>query len=207
MKVFQNHNISFYLLFLFLGSTAMTCSNKRTTDRDGKDMTGLVEKVESQKVMIYGGDPATLDNNKLQSRFYLVRHAEKQTDGKDPDLLPEGVERANRLAEIMKKVPLRRIFSTNYRRTQRTAAPVAADMHLQVINYDTKEFQGIFEHLLSQVGNGNYLFVGHSNSIPFMLNHLTGKEVYHNIPENVYEKFFVVSVYEDKRVNVLELKY
>ncbi len=194
-----------WMLILFCISSAMTCNSKRTVEND--PTSGLIKKVKPQEVMIHGGASAKLKNEQLQSRFFLVRHAEKVLRQKDPDLLPEGQERAERLAKILNKIPMRRIYSTNYRRTQLTAAPIATNMHLQVINYTSKAFPDIFSQLLEQPGNGNYLFVGHSNSIPKMVNHLTGKEVYQSIPEEVYDKLFIVSVYENQEVEVLELKY
>ena len=206
MKKTNSIFLAFALMLIFFWiSSAMTCSSKRTIENDHR--SGLIEKVKPKEVMIYGGTSAELKNEQLQSRFFLVRHAEKVLQQKDPDLLPEGQERAKRLAQILNKIPMRRIYSTNYRRTQLTAAPIAADMHLQVINYVPKDGPEIFSQLLEQPGNGNYLFVGHSNSIPRMVNHLTGKEVYQNIPEDVYDKIFIVSVYENQEVEVLELKY
>jgi len=194
-----------WIILLFCICSAMTCSSKRTTEKD--QMHGLVDKIKPKEVMIYGGTSTAFNNDQLQSRFFFVRHAEKVLRQKDPDLLPAGKNRAKRLAKILDEIPLRRIYSTNYRRTQLTAAPVAANMHLQVINYITKDFTSISDQLLQQPGNGNYLFVGHSNSVPNMVNHLAGKEVYQNIPEDVYDQLFVVSVYENKKVEVLELKY
>lgn len=203
----RNTVISFFLLLAMglLISTSMSCSNKRTTDTETP--SGLVNKVKARKILIDGRKPARLDNEGLQSRFFLVRHAEKEKQRKDPGLLPEGKARAARLAAIFSDLSLRRVYSTNYQRTQLTAAPTAESMHLQIINYAPKGFADIFDQLLRQPPNGHYLLVGHSNSVPHMLNHLTGKEVYKSIPETDYDNFYVVSVYEDKRVAVLELKY
>lgn len=190
---------------VFWLTTSMTCSNKRTTEAVAVE--GLIKKIKPNKIVIHGSANAVLDNDGLQSRFFFVRHAEKEKGKKDPGLLPEGKARAQRLVTIFEDLPLRRVYATNYQRTQLTAAPVASSMHLQVINYAPKGFHGIFTQLLEQSPLGHYLFVGHSNTLALMLNHLTGKEVYKNIPESEYDRFYVASVYEDKRVVVLELKY
>ena len=69
--------------------------------------------------------------------FVLVRHAEKASDDpKDPSLRPEGERRAARLADRLHLDPVVAVYATAYRRTQATAAPVAADHGLTVTTYD-----------------------------------------------------------------------
>ena len=47
--------------------------------------------------------------------MYLVRHAEKVADkSRDPILTHEGIERADRLAQIMSKNDIDAIYSTDY---------------------------------------------------------------------------------------------
>ena len=54
----------------------------------------------------------------------IVRHAEKAAnDPKDPDLSEAGRERAQTLARILKDGHITAIFTTEFKRTQETAAP------------------------------------------------------------------------------------
>lgn len=62
------------------------------------------------------------------STFYFIRHAEKdRTDPEnpDPELNQNGLDRAIRWAEVFDPIPLDMVYSTNYERTQMTAAPTS----------------------------------------------------------------------------------
>ena len=55
------------------------------------------------------------------TKIYLLRHAEKDTTIKqDPSLTKEVVERSERLSNLLKEVPVDKLFSTNARRTKQT---------------------------------------------------------------------------------------
>src|SRR4030095_12239590 len=56
----------------------------------------------------------------------IVRHAEKATNGgSDPDLSSTGLARADALARILKDSGITAIFTSEFKRTQETAAPIA----------------------------------------------------------------------------------
>src|SRR5438094_8272600 len=61
----------------------------------------------------------------------IVRHAEKATDGgRDPDLSLAGRARADELARILKDSGITAIFTSEFKRTQETAAPTATSTHV-----------------------------------------------------------------------------
>lgn len=55
----------------------------------------------------------------------LARHAEKAAPSGDPELTAEGMRRAEALAGVLADVRLSAILTTQFRRTQLTAAPAA----------------------------------------------------------------------------------
>ena len=57
--------------------------------------------------------------------LYLVRHAEKQADSKNPPLTQCGEERAKQLASLLSKAQIKSVYSTNYQRTMSTATPLS----------------------------------------------------------------------------------
>src|SRR5207247_7198259 len=96
----------------------------------------------------------------------IVRHAEKANGGNDPDLSSAGRARANELARILKDSGITAIFSTEFKRTQETAAPTATSTHVTptvVAGKDTAALVGKLHQL-----NGNALVVGHGDTIPTM---------------------------------------
>jgi 2,3-bisphosphoglycerate-dependent phosphoglycerate mutase len=49
--------------------------------------------------------------------------------------------------------------------------------------------------------------LGHSNTVPLLLNILTGTDDFSNLPETQYDNLFIVSVFEKGRSKVVHLKY
>ena len=81
-----------------------------------------------------------LPQNKTTT-IYLVRHAEKITDNpqeQDPGLTAAGLKRANDLKQFLQDVPIDAFFSTPYKRTQLTLAPLANGRPIQL--YDAYDF-------------------------------------------------------------------
>lgn len=103
---------------------------------------------------------------------YLVRHAEKQPQGQDPGLTACGVERATALADSLAAVKLAAVYATPYERTGQTAAAVAKQQQLAVTTYDPRQPEVLVQQLkaLSQPA----LVVGHSNTVPQLVELLTG---------------------------------
>lgn len=96
--------------------------------------------------------------------IYLVRHAEKQADSPDPGLTPAGEARALALAERLSEAGLAAIYSSPYRRTRDTAAPVAARTGLSVTEYDPRALDVLAGRLREE--GLTALVVGHSNTTP-----------------------------------------
>ena len=74
------------------------------------------------------------------SYTYIVRHAEKGA-GSDPDLIPEGADRAVDLAELLKANGISEVYSTDFNRTRQTATPTADTFGLAVNLYSSDTLQ------------------------------------------------------------------
>ncbi|MGH7693968.1 MAG: SixA phosphatase family protein [Gemmatimonadaceae bacterium] len=125
----------------------------------------------------------------------LVRHAERPP-GTDPDLLPEGRQRAGDLARALERANVRAIFHTTFKRTRQTAeslaartgvslteVPVAADAsaHVADVVRRMRAFRG-----------QTVVYVGHSNTVPAVIAAL-GIAPAPSIPDSVYSRFYVVT--------------
>ena len=140
--------------------------------------------------------------------FILVRHAEKGEDGtKDPDISEEGKKRANRLAEMLSKTSITAIYSTAYKRTRNTVAPLAGAKGLEVLHYDPLKGEAIDKMLKDHAGQ-TVVISGHSNTIPWTANYLTGNNELKDFADNDYTNFLVVSVVKKgTNTNVTWLTY
>lgn len=139
--------------------------------------------------------------------FILVRHAEDEDVGPDPDLTMLGLERTEVLQNTLANVPLNAVFSTNFNRTMQTAGPVAADQSLAIENYNPFNLNSFVDQVLEQHWSEAVLVVGHSDTTPNLLNLLTGTSTYSHLPEFEFNNLYIVSVIEKGRAEVVHLKY
>ena len=120
----------------------------------------------------------------------IVRHGEKAADGgTDPDLSSAGRARADALAEILKDSGITAIFTTEFKRTQQTAAPTATSAHVTATVVAAKDTPTLVAKVHEL--NGNALVVGHSNTIPDIIKALgINNEI--NIPDDDYSELLIV---------------
>jgi broad specificity phosphatase PhoE len=128
-------------------------------------------------------DPTTL---------FLVRHAEKASDGTtDPPLTEEGHARARALRDMLYVAGIDAIYSTEFKRTRLTAQPLADTLGIEIQSYPP--FDSAWTSALPERHAGEQiLIVGHSNTTPALVNHLAGSN-YKQLGEMEYDKVFVVS--------------
>jgi 2,3-bisphosphoglycerate-dependent phosphoglycerate mutase len=137
----------------------------------------------------------------------LVRHAEKELDGsKNPALTKDGVVRAIELAYMLRDEPVAAVFSTDYERTLKTAEPTAEFHELPIQKYLPQNQDLFLENVLRKYRGKTVLIVGHSNTVPVMLNILTS-ENYWKIKDYMYNDLFIVTGIRKGEGKTLHLKY
>lgn len=134
----------------------------------------------------------------------LVRHAEKDTTAAgstqmqaDPPLSLVGKNRADKLVTVLKSYSIESIFSTKYNRTRSTVMPIAAKLGVEIQTYDPGK-QADLALLLKSWKGKTILVVGHSNTIPALVNLLTGSSNYSNLGDNEYDKMYIVRLENGK---------
>ena len=121
------------------------------------------------------------------STIYLVRHGEKAAEGKDPDLTPQGAQRAQNIAAMLGKTGIAHIFSTATNRTRQSAQPLAQASGLTVQIYDPRTPQALVAKVKNL--NGPVLVVGHSNTLPELVR-LFGGQPGTDIADNEYDRVY-----------------
>lgn len=136
--------------------------------------------------------------------IYLVRHAEKVTVGsKDPDLTTVGRERAANLAVVLKSAEIGRIFSSDFKRTRGTAAPLAQHLGLEFQIYDPKALEPLAAELLNLQANA--LVVGHSNTTPELAELLGGEGGTPIVEEWEYDRLYLLQTEKGKVIRTILL--
>jgi broad specificity phosphatase PhoE len=130
--------------------------------------------------------------------IFLVRHAEKADDGsRDPDLSETGKVRAENLATILSTAKVDFVYSTDYKRTRQTGLPSAKQIGKEIITYDPRD-NSTLDKIIEESGNSRILIVGHSNTIPGLVNQLIDDERYEQLDEMEYDKLFIVTISGDE---------
>lgn len=132
--------------------------------------------------------------------YYLIRHAEKDrtnTTNKNPNLNSDGVIRAEKWAKNFENIKLDAVYSTDYNRTQQTAAPTAKSKGLIVQSYNpSKMYDSIFK---KNTKGKTVLVVGHSDTTPVFANIILGQKKYKNMADNDNASLYIVTVVNDKK--------
>lgn len=128
----------------------------------------------------------------------VVRHAERPA-GADPSLDAAGQARAQALADALASAGVTAIYTTQYRRTQETAAPLAQRLGLtpRVIaagggDAASAHANEVATAIRSNDAGGVVLVVGHSNTVPLIVRALGGTAP--EIADSEYANLFIVTV-------------
>ena len=154
---------------------------------------------------VLSAELVSAQNSKL---IVLVRHAEKEDVPRDnPALTEAGWDRAAALAEMLEDTHIDHIITSHLDRTILTAKYVAEARGLTPEEVSIES--GLLTHLEAVVDavhrrpDGEaILVVGHSNTIPGIVNALTGKE-YSDLENTVYSTVFIVTLADDEEPRII----
>ena len=110
----------------------------------------------------------------------LVRHAERAAEpADDPGLTMAGEARADALREVLAAAGINAVITTQLRRTQRTAAPLADQLRLTPMVIRTgggvgAHARAVADAVRSRAAGEAVLVVGHSNTVPAIIGALGG---------------------------------
>jgi broad specificity phosphatase PhoE len=133
------------------------------------------------------------------STVILVRHAEKdpQGDAQDPGLSEAGNARAEALARLLAPAKPTHLYASEYQRTQRTLAPLAAKLGLKLEPQPAAKSTELAERLRALPEGSVSVVAGHSNTIPALAEalggHLEGL-VKGQLGENEFGRVFVLTL-------------
>ena len=128
----------------------------------------------------------------------LVRHAERPP-GTDPDLLPEGRQRAGDLARALERAHVSAIFHTQFKRTRQTAESLAARAGVTMTEVP---FPGAGQEAahaadiaqrMANFGGRTVVYVGHNSTVPAVIAALGISPAPGIIPDTVFNRFFIVT--------------
>ena len=104
--------------------------------------------------------------------IYVMRHLHTPAGVADPDLTADGQRHALAVSEWFRRDPPDVIYVSIPKRAQQTAAPLAARLSLTPKIYDPKDTAGLVAAVKAE--RGTVLIVGHSNTVPDIVEQLGG---------------------------------
>ena len=146
----------------------------------------------------------TLGQNTI-TQYYFIRHAEKADSSKNPDLSEKGVERAQEWKALFSEINFDAVYSTNFNRTLQTIQPIVAGNNQLLKIYNPKMID--VELFKKETQGKTILIVGHSNTVPNMVNQIIKENKYVDIAENQFGNLYIITLFENQtQSQLLHLK-
>jgi broad specificity phosphatase PhoE len=136
--------------------------------------------------------------------IYLVRHGEKVDESRDPALSLQGQRRAVDLALHLRDAEIKKIYVSEFQRTQKTAEVLATQVKVTAQVIPAKEIEKLVTILKSETEN--VLIVAHSNTLPDILKALGAVNVA-PVADNEYDRLVVLQMKKDATPSMLVLRY
>jgi len=149
---------------------------------------------------------------------FLLRHAEKISEvERDPDLSLQGVERAERLARLLAEAGVTHLFSSEFRRTQKTLEPLARSTSKAITIISARGLDQQVQALRDLPAGSIAVVCGHSNTLPRLVRELGGNPSRveasadgESLPQDEYQRLYMMVLEnppEARPITFLELCY
>jgi phosphohistidine phosphatase SixA len=136
--------------------------------------------------------------------IFIVRHGEKVDESRDPQLSLKGKQRAVNLAMQLRDADIKRVYVTEFQRTQMTAAPLAQLVKISSTSYAAKESRSLATQL--NAADSNALVVGHSNTLLEILQGL-GVQNAKAVADDEYDRLILVHLNKNATTTYTVLRY
>jgi 2,3-bisphosphoglycerate-dependent phosphoglycerate mutase len=148
-----------------------------------------------------------MPGNSVVTTVILIRHAEKNNTSPanpDPHLSTAGKARAQLLIHVVSESGIKAIYRSHFIRAKETAQPLATHLGLSTIEMD--EPSQIKSDILTKHAGETVLVIGHSNTVPDLINQLGAGSV-PVINDNQFDNLFVVKKLSSGEASATRLKY
>ena len=133
------------------------------------------------------------------TRLFFIRHAETVSGSNDPQLSKEGLLRAEKWIQVLRKEKIDAIYSTDYKRTKETATIIAKQFNLEIRLYEMNGFS--VSKFIKENETKTIVIVGHSNTTPILVNSFLGIYKYGQLDHNNYGTLYVVNFFSSQQVS------
>ena len=140
-----------------------------------------------------------------QGAIILIRHADRASSADDSLLSKAGEQRAQCLATTLKDASIGAVFATDVKRTQQTAAPVAAEFHIETRIIPKANTAELLAEL-KQSSAKSVLVVGHADTLPDIVQRLGAGSI-PRFGEREYDRMILVPMVNGEAQPAITLHY
>ena len=141
-----------------------------------------------------------------QRTIVVVRHADKIDDTDDAVLSPTGEDQAKRLAHVLKDVGIRAIYTTQFKRTIQTAAPLADLLKIETRAYEQTDVDGVVKEIQQKHPTEVVMVVGHRSTVPKILERFGASEPV-ALETSEYDSLFILTLPPGQSPTLLHLRF
>jgi len=142
-----------------------------------------------------------------QEAVFLIRHAEQMLDVEDPPLTDDGLNRAKAWASIFRDAGIDVIYTSKKIRTKQTGAPIASELNIPLKTMSRRDVSGLVNQVRKEHGDDVVLIVGHSKTIPKLVEAFVPSTKGPTIEKDDYDNLFVIVPKGENDATILRLRY
>lgn len=142
----------------------------------------------------------------------IVRHAEKASDAEDSPLTEAGAQRSQALVRVAEGAGVSAIYTTQFKRNRDTAQPISERLKIAVTQLPIQDLQNpgdygktLAREVTEKHAGQTVLVVSHSNTIPLILEALTGQPA--PVDHAEYSDLFIVTVPPSGAPRLIKAQY
>ncbi len=127
------------------------------------------------------------------TQLYIIRHTEKASDSdENPSLSAAGIERASYWKKVLQHIEFDQVFTTDFIRNVQTAELISTESDIKPELYYPMSFDVV--KFLQLVQGQKVLIIGHSNTIPDMVNRLIDETKYPPMSHENYNQLYLITI-------------
>lgn len=127
------------------------------------------------------------------TQIYIIRHTEKTSDTQEnPELSTTGIERALYWKKVLQHIQFDQVFTTDFKRNIQTAELISTDSSVKPELYFPMSFDVL--KFINLIKGQKVLIIGHSNTIPDMVNRLIDETKYPPMSHENYNTLYLINI-------------
>jgi 2,3-bisphosphoglycerate-dependent phosphoglycerate mutase len=183
-------NVLLYSIFFVMISVISISWMKQNTETAQQSQFSELQAIQPQ-------------TGELVTQIYILRHTEKADDSADSVLSQAGIERAKYWKKVLQHTEFDQVYTTDFKRNIQTAELIAESSSVKPELYHPMSFEVL--KFLKLIEGKKVLIIGHSNTIPDMVNRLIGETRFPPMSHDNYNIMYVVTITPDGTASTVKL--